>query len=189
DVAAGAAVAGEAAARVEQGLAAREHVATGAVLELAPHERIVEGLARLEQLAVLVPAALDLDAGFPAPLADDPLGERAPGGVAAAHLHPREAQLGVLLPEPVGGESRDYPARRRAARCASRRAALRAANRPLRHRYPRLHRANVLDGYPSVQLKEVSERGGGVAQQRQLVHCGAAKAVFLEHPAPQAQHA
>jgi hypothetical protein len=50
---------------------------------------------------VLVPAALDIDAGFPALLAEDALGEGLLDQVAAIDLHAREAQLGVLLPVPV----------------------------------------------------------------------------------------
>ena len=57
-------------------LAAHADVAPRAVGQVAPHQHVAERRARLEQRAVRVPAALDLDAGFPAPLADDAPGER-----------------------------------------------------------------------------------------------------------------
>src|SRR6185436_10115471 len=98
DVAADAAVAGEALARVEDRLAADAEVAPAAVLEGAPHQDIPVGLARRENCAVRVPAALDLDAGVPAVLAELTLGELLLRGVAVARVDPCEAQLRILLP-------------------------------------------------------------------------------------------
>ena len=102
DVAADPAIAGEAAFRVEHRLAGGEHVTAAAIVQLAPHQHVAERRARLEHSAMLVPAAFDLEAGFPALLADDRFGERLLYRIAATDLHAREAQLRVLLPVPVG---------------------------------------------------------------------------------------
>src|SRR5258708_17879730 len=119
DIAADAAIAGEVALGVEHGLAGGEHVAAIAIVELAPHQDIAERLARLERRAMRVPAAFDLDAGFPAALAEDALGERLLDGVAASHLHARESQFRVLLPVPVARQAADDAARRALRRSAS----------------------------------------------------------------------
>src|SRR5439155_21529406 len=134
DVAADAAIAGEAAFRVEQRLAGGEHVAAAAVLELAPHQHVAERRARLESRAMLVPAAFDLDAGFPALLADDRFGERLLYRIAATDLDAREAQLRVLLPVPVGRQAGNDAARRAFDELPSR--APGRACKPLRHGLP-----------------------------------------------------
>ena len=113
DVAADAAIAEEASLGIEHRLAADADVAARAVGEGAPHEHVAERRALLEHDLVRLPAALDLDAGFPALLADQAVGARLLFGRVAAHLDAREAQLGVLLPVPVGGEAEE---RRRARR-------------------------------------------------------------------------
>ena len=110
DVAADAAIAGEAAARVEGRLAADADVAPPAVGQVAPHEDVAERRALFQQRAVRFPAALDLDAGVPALLAEDGLREVVVGVVA--HLDAGEAQLGVLLPVPVGSEAEERRRRR-----------------------------------------------------------------------------
>src|SRR6185436_3235482 len=74
DVAADAAIAEEAPLGIEHRLAADADVAPRAVGEGAPHQHVAERRARFEHDAVLFPAAFDLDAGFPALLADQPLG-------------------------------------------------------------------------------------------------------------------
>src|SRR2546430_12423242 len=83
DVAADAAIAGKVAFRVEHRLAGGEHVAAAALRELAPHQHVAGGRARLQNRPMLVPAAFDLEAGFPALLADHRFRERLPYWLAA----------------------------------------------------------------------------------------------------------
>jgi hypothetical protein len=99
DVAADAAIAGEAAPAVEHRLAADADVAARAVRHVAPHQHVAERGVRFERRAMRFPAAFDLDAGFPAFLAEDALREALIR--LAARFDAREAQLGVLLPVPV----------------------------------------------------------------------------------------
>jgi hypothetical protein len=105
DVTADAAIAGKAPLGVEHRLAAHADVAPAAVAEVAPHEHFAERRPRLEQLAVRVPAALDLDAGFPALLAECLSGELLLAGRAGLDFDAAEAKLGVLLPIPVGRQA------------------------------------------------------------------------------------
>ena len=66
----------------------------------------------VQDRAMLVPAAFDLEAGFPALLADDRFGERLFYRIAATDLDARETQRRVLLPVPVGRQAGNDAARR-----------------------------------------------------------------------------
>jgi hypothetical protein len=104
DIATDAAVAREAFARIEKRLAADAEVAAAAVLEGAPHQHVAERLARRQYCPVFVPGAFDVEAGFPALLADLAPDERLFGGAAGRGFDFGEAQLRVLLPVPVRGQ-------------------------------------------------------------------------------------
>ena len=107
DVAADAAVAGEFSARPEDRLAAHLHIARRAVGKLARHEHVVEGLPCLEDDTMRFPAAFDFEAAtLPASRADEARAQLliAAGDVTA--FEPRETEIGILLPIPVGGERR-----------------------------------------------------------------------------------
>jgi hypothetical protein len=170
DVAADAAVAAEAATTVEGRLAADADVAAPAIGQVAPHEHVAERRVRLQQRAVRFPAAVDVDAGFPALLAEDALRHPLVGVVAGVDA--REAQLAVLLPVPVGGKAeksgsgcsgRGDGGRGRSPRC--RHAPCWRAFRFFRHA-PSIPRINLLDVYLAVQSKKMGDGIGIVREKR-----------------------